>query len=277
MRRTLTALSLIAVCLLSACGGGGGSTDFTTCGNGRLDKGEACDDGNLDDTDACNSACQVASCGDGVIHLGVEDCEGRLLNGGTCATIGLSGVPVCDSHCHFDYSVCGSTLPTVTVTPTPAQPTSTGTPSSTPTPTRASACGDGLLSNDETCTSCPADCTPQPCTPGSDTVPVQVSVSLPDVQSLSPIRLSLAYRTNIVALPSSGGFQGAPGIIVRATNKGYFADVLLAKTGGLSSGLAFTATFDRCTGAAPPTSADFACQVTNCAGASGCTCSAAVP
>ena len=44
------------------------------CGDGKLDGQEACDDGNRDDADACVN-CQVARCGDGAVHLGVEGCD----------------------------------------------------------------------------------------------------------------------------------------------------------------------------------------------------------
>jgi cysteine-rich repeat protein len=275
--------TLIATCLLlGACGGGGSGSsnqNFATCGNGRLDSGERCDDGNLDDSDACNTACQPAHCGDGVVYVGVEDCDGRNLNGGTCVSVGRMGTPVCDAGCHYDYSVCGPPLPTATETFTPAPPTSTATPSVTPTPTRVSMCGDGLLGLDETCDSCAADCMPLPCpsSAASGSSDVQVSLSLP--ASVSPVVISLAYRTSVVSLPDIGlatRVKGAPGLTVRApTDSGYALNVPVARLGGIASGVVFTATFDRCSGASP-TSGDFACTVTNCGTVSGCTCSAAV-
>ncbi|PCC72463.1 Myxococcus cysteine-rich repeat-containing protein [Nannocystis exedens] len=45
------------------------------CGDGRLDPGEQCDDGNDDDADVCRNDCQAASCGDGVVQRGVEECD----------------------------------------------------------------------------------------------------------------------------------------------------------------------------------------------------------
>jgi len=45
------------------------------CGDAQMDADEACDDGNDDDTDACLSNCQLASCGDGIVHAGVEACD----------------------------------------------------------------------------------------------------------------------------------------------------------------------------------------------------------
>ena len=46
------------------------------CGNGRVETGEQCDDGNDVDTDGCTSDCRNASCGDGYIFVGHEECDG---------------------------------------------------------------------------------------------------------------------------------------------------------------------------------------------------------
>lgn len=51
------------------------ATPLGSCGDGTLDPGEACDDGNDVDTDGCRNDCSVASCGDGVVHEGVEACD----------------------------------------------------------------------------------------------------------------------------------------------------------------------------------------------------------
>ncbi len=47
------------------------------CGDGvlNIDAGEACDDGNDDNSDDCLTNCQVATCGDGFVHTGVEQCD----------------------------------------------------------------------------------------------------------------------------------------------------------------------------------------------------------
>jgi cysteine-rich repeat protein len=50
------------------------------CGDGRLDPGEQCDDGNDDDADACRTDCRPASCGDGVVQRGVEECDDGRAN-----------------------------------------------------------------------------------------------------------------------------------------------------------------------------------------------------
>lgn len=45
------------------------------CGNGKEEPGEQCDDGNLDDDDGCLSDCRKATCGDGIVYIGVEECD----------------------------------------------------------------------------------------------------------------------------------------------------------------------------------------------------------
>ena len=52
-----------------------------TCGDGFLHNGiEECDDGNANDTDACVKGCHKAECGDGLIWEGQEACDDGNLN-----------------------------------------------------------------------------------------------------------------------------------------------------------------------------------------------------
>jgi cysteine-rich repeat protein len=47
-----------------------------TCGDGLVQTGvEECDDGNHVDTDACTSTCKNAMCGDAIVQAGVEQCD----------------------------------------------------------------------------------------------------------------------------------------------------------------------------------------------------------
>ena len=46
-----------------------------TCGDAKVDPGEQCDDGNGNNTDACLSSCDKATCGDGAVYAGVEQCD----------------------------------------------------------------------------------------------------------------------------------------------------------------------------------------------------------
>jgi cysteine-rich repeat protein len=118
-----------------------------TCGNDALDPGEECDDGNTDNTDACLNSCTSATCGDGFVWAGEEDCDGGQetadcdgdctavgcndgylnltagevcdgtnLNGQTCADLGqYAGTLACGADC-TDYNIdgcggfCGDTI-----------------------------------------------------------------------------------------------------------------------------------------------------------------------
>jgi cysteine-rich repeat protein len=49
---------------------------LATCGDGFINVGvEECDDGNLEDNDVCPSSCTVATCGDGFVFDGTEECD----------------------------------------------------------------------------------------------------------------------------------------------------------------------------------------------------------
>ena len=58
------------------------------CGDGFEHAGvEACDDGNSSNSDACVAGCQDAACGDGFLWVGVEACDdGNLNNGDGCSS-----------------------------------------------------------------------------------------------------------------------------------------------------------------------------------------------
>jgi cysteine-rich repeat protein len=52
----------------------------------RAGRCEGCD-GNADDTDACRSDCNAASCGDGFVQAGVEQCDdSNAASGDGCAS-----------------------------------------------------------------------------------------------------------------------------------------------------------------------------------------------
>jgi cysteine-rich repeat protein len=65
------------------------------CGNGKLDPGEACDDGNMSDSDSCLTSCSWATCGDGRVRTGVEECDW--------------GAPDAPPDCTHGCLVCGNT------------------------------------------------------------------------------------------------------------------------------------------------------------------------
>jgi len=80
-------------------GDGCSSTCELECGNGVIDRNEQCDDGNLLDNDGCSSACLIEFCGDGIINLPGEACDGA------------AGVPehyICTNACTLEYvPYCG--------------------------------------------------------------------------------------------------------------------------------------------------------------------------
>jgi cysteine-rich repeat protein len=66
-----------------------------TCGDGKVQAGEACDDGNEDEEDECTSLCKSPSCGDGLL-LSDEQCD----DGNT--TVGDGCEPDCTYSCADD-------------------------------------------------------------------------------------------------------------------------------------------------------------------------------
>ena len=80
---------------------------FEACGNGLLDPGEQCDDNNNVNTDSCNN-CQNARCGDGVVRIGVEECDGGANCSANC-TIQICGNGIIDpgEQCDDDNLVNG--------------------------------------------------------------------------------------------------------------------------------------------------------------------------
>lgn len=80
--------------------------DGPYCGNTVVDPGENCDDGNSSNTDACLNSCTDASCGDGYVQVGIEDCDDGGSNG-ACPS-------ACSTTCEIND--CGGTPPDPTPT-----------------------------------------------------------------------------------------------------------------------------------------------------------------
>lgn len=179
---------LVAGALLGVAGCGdddGGGGALANCGNGVVDSGEACDDGNDVDLDGCLASCQVATCGDGFVWAGVEQCEFQTLGGATCQSLGFaSGQLSCSTACTFDTSACSGTGG---ATPTPAPTESPeDTPTATnpaPTPTPGSGGGGS-------------------CTFGD---PVVVLVGIDAAYGAA--RIDLRYPSDQINLPGSGTTQ----------------------------------------------------------------------
>lgn len=63
-----------------------GDTPSPSCGDAHIDPGEECDLGlveNSDTTSACTIECQLAKCGDGLLHVGKEACDNGASNNDT--------------------------------------------------------------------------------------------------------------------------------------------------------------------------------------------------
>ncbi|MGD9764531.1 MAG: hypothetical protein AB7V27_12510 [Candidatus Binatia bacterium] len=281
---------------------------LSTCGNGRLDAGEACDDGNLTDTDACTSVCRDARCGDDVIETGVEQCDGPDLAGASCTTFGRSGDGLtCSASCTYDTSACGPAFtPAPTDTPTAlGTPTATGTATPTPQPTgedthtptatwtqtptvtpTPNPCGDGLLDLvgfvdtnengfvdlDELCSKCPADCESAPCTTTESDVTYGIDFVPPSGQEATAVTVLVAYRTGRLGLPANQVAQRVrPPFIPQsfsATDLGYAVRVVMSRSAALQ-GRILNARFATCGGAPIARPDDVACFIEGCAGNAG--------
>jgi len=293
MARYPSALVMMAlITLLAACSSGNAPVTFALCGNGVLNPGEQCDEGSQNsDFGNCLTTCKLAVCGDSFVDLNREQCDSNNLTNPTagcgaaacsCQNLGFgAGTLTCNPSCQFDTSQCGPAFPP---TPTPS-PTPFETPTPSPTPTPVSMCGDGLLEPGETCETCPADCIPLPCTPAPPLRTVAVNLAAPAGQGVSRVGVLVAYRTNIVTLPSSGVSSRVrnrpPNSLVTAAGLGYALRVTVTTPSALPPGQIFTVDFDSCQGAAAPATSDFACTVESCANTGGaaidgCTCAVTV-
>jgi cysteine-rich repeat protein len=77
------------------CGDGGGEPGDgcgdgdalapAVCGDGKVEAGEQCDDGSKNNDDgACLTTCMKATCGDGFVWYGVEECDDGINDGTAC-------------------------------------------------------------------------------------------------------------------------------------------------------------------------------------------------
>jgi len=78
-----------------------GCADCKDCGDGTVDPGEACDDGNDDDSDDC-VRCNPATCGDGAVHAGKEQCDDGAQNSDEWGP-----GPRCRADCQGEAPHCG--------------------------------------------------------------------------------------------------------------------------------------------------------------------------
>jgi hypothetical protein len=269
---------------IEGCASGASPDPFILCGNGTLDSGEQCDAGDKNsDTGDCLTTCVKATCGDGFVNAGKEQCDGHNLLGTVCANLGFgSGTLSCNAACQFDTSGCGAAF-----TPTVVLPTFTQAPTYTPTP--GSACGNGLIEPGETCANCPADCMVRACTATTPTQTFTVSFTVPPAQDVSSITVVVGYRTDFLSIPGSGTastvgsrVKNKPSnAIVGINDLDYALRVVVTRSNPIPVGRLFTVDFDSCAGAAVPTVVDVACTVEGCAtsfgAVEGCSCAVTLP
>lgn len=178
--------------------------------------------------------------------------------------------------------------PTATFTAT-SLPSATFTATATPTGGSSAVCGNRVLEPGESCDGCPADCVVGPCNvPGTPTQAFIVDLVQPSGFQPTTATILLGYDSTGLSLPGTGTATTvrqrvvAPAPVPQAftpNDKDYAVQVLISRNTPL--GQLFTATFDRCSGAAAPTLADVSCTVLSCAqgggGVAGCTCSVRLP
>ncbi|HYD47417.1 MAG TPA: DUF4215 domain-containing protein [Terriglobales bacterium] len=299
----LSARAALTVLLLLSCSAGCGSDSsgqpFVRCGNGVVDGGEQCDPafrcvrGNVgawcasdedcggesescpfNDNGECLSTCVWAACGDGLLHAGVEQCDGRSFGGASCATLGFDvGRLSCTASCSFDASECGSPLTPTAVAP----PTSTATATATATPTALPSCGNGAVDPGETCDdgntldrdACPRDCNIAACDAGDERVNVLVSYSTPGGREPSSLSVLLTYPDGVVSIPGSRSdvsvrerVTGTPaGAIAARNDLDYQLRLVLSLAPSIPAGPLFAVQFDLCRASDSPVSSSFGCEI----------------
>lgn len=183
-----------------------------------------------------------------------------------------------------DVSPTETTVPEDTMTPTV-----TPTPVPTPTPTPKPVCGNGVLENGETCTSCAADCVVHACTATTPLRTFAVTFSAPTGQDVSGITVLVGYKSGTVSLPGTGSASSVSSriknkpsnVIFSSFDLDYALRTVISRSTPIPPGRLYTVDFDSCTGATAPTAANFGCAVEGCANqfgdVSGCTCAVLAP
>jgi hypothetical protein len=235
--RFLPFLTLCCALALSACGGGGGTQSFATCGNDRI-----------------------------------EQCDGRDMQSASCASFGLAGMIGCASDCTYDLSRCSIAPPTSTPLPPTASPTPSPTPRTDSCGDGLLSPGETCDSCPDDCT--PQSCGSGG---GEANVTVSLAVPSAATQITFALNYRTDTVSLPSPPTGRVSSLSTPALLLRATNVGgYGVNVASPPTANQSSGPFARIRFDRCAGARPPEMDDFACTVTVCRSGSvdltGCTC-----
>lgn len=261
------AAALLFVATFGGCSSNGPEQPFfANCGDGTIVPPENCDEGPLNsDSGSCLTICMRATCGDGFVWQGVEQCDTNNLANQSCMTLGYAEGSLRCLGCRFDVSACGPLFtPTATrpptATPTPT-PTATQTPSG-PTPT------------------------PRPCEPVATTQPVQIAFQPPAGSVATSVRIALGYPDRLVHLPTDASLRDrvtttqARTSVTQVTNTNSTLGARVVGQAGttITAGPILNVLFNRCDGAPPPIDSDFTCTIVDCqpGPTSSCTCAASV-
>ena len=168
--------------------------------------------------------------------------------------------------------------------------TNEGTEGSCDSSCRTQTCADGIQEGTETCDDgntsnnddCPSDCHEDSCTPLSGTTRT-ATIQWNAPSAVIGITVLLDYPENRVDLPGNGG-SIPPGVLTSFPtgtssqandlgNQGHALRVVVSKATAITPrpGTLFQANFEDCTGATPPTPADFTCTVLSAFGTDGVT------
>lgn len=126
-------------------------------------------------------------------------------------------------------------------------------------------------------TSCPADAVIGSCTAAGQ-LPFRIEFEAAIGTVPTSTTVLVGYRSDVVSIPGSGASRDVRGRVAVAppppflstpTDLDYALRLIIVRTSPLAEGTLATVTFDRCSGAAAPTAADFGCYVEGCSGQGG--------
>ncbi|HVM97976.1 MAG TPA: DUF4215 domain-containing protein [Candidatus Acidoferrales bacterium] len=279
----------------------------STCGDGVLQADhETCDDGNRLSGDGCDQGCQrepnTPTPTPRTTPLSPTPTASETATSGPAPTD--TGTPTAAETPTTSATFTPGSVGTATASPTPSETiavvetpsatasetsivvgTATATATATATQTATPVCGNGVLQDGETCTSCAADCVVRSCTATTPVRSVEVDFTAPVGQSVTGITVLVGYRSGTISLPGSGSassvgarVKNKPSNVIAAVNDlDYALRVVLSRSTEIPQGRLFTVDFDSCQGATTPTASSFGCHVEGCANTfgnvSGCSCS----